>query len=319
MNKILFSLVVLVMTFFAASSAMAEIRGGEITLSPFFGMNIFDGSQQETPGFATGLRLGYNLGKFWGVESQLTYILSKDTNDIGKGVDQYSIRGDLLRHFMPDNEIVPFIAFGGGWSRSENFSGIGRGPTFDLGVGLKYFASHAVALRADFRQIFSFPGNSNNNTSNYWLNAEFTFGMSFQFGGARPAVPAVKEIKPAPGPAMEGPTRWLAEKTEAPPGKIMITGLEIDGNVLKITATADIRGYKVFTLTQPSRLVIDIPDAVHGFSVDTIPIERSGIATVRFESNPDFLRIFLDAAQGRLLPYRIEKTDHGLNIILTPL
>jgi hypothetical protein len=105
-------------------------------------------------------------------------------------------------------------------------------------------------------------------------------------------------------------------KTIAPAGKILIIEMRIEKNEFEIIATEPIRNYKSFTLPQPSRLVVDIANGESGFILDKVIINRLGIATVRFESFPDYLRIFFDA-QGRMIPYRIVETARGLKIIVT--
>ena len=109
----------------------------------------------------------------------------------------------------------------------------------------------------------------------------------------------------------------MAEKTDVPEGKILVVGYKVVDNSLEIIATDKVKNYKVYTLAQPSRLVIDITDGLNGFRTNSILIRRLGIATVRMEDTPDYLRIILDAAQENLLPYRIEETEKGLKVIVT--
>ncbi|HEX9080113.1 MAG TPA: outer membrane beta-barrel protein [Desulfuromonadaceae bacterium] len=286
----------------AASPSRADVRGQEVTLSPFIGAQVFDGSQQLEPGFAAGVRLGYNLNENWGVESQFSAALPKaqDRNIYG----QYGIEGDLLYHFFPEGKLVPFVVVGGGWARSETLDGTSKGPTFAYGAGMKYFVDHSVAVRIDIRQIMAFSP-INKGTTDYWQNGLFTFGVSYQFGGAPVSVPPVAEQNV-----------WLGEETRAPAGKILIRGLKVEDNALEIMASGRI-SYTIFTLPQPSRLVIDINDAVSGFHAPSITLNRLGIAAVRFESHPEYLRIYLDGAEGRLIPYRVEETGTGLKIIVT--
>ena len=97
----------------------------------------------------------------------------------------------------------------------------------------------------------------------------------------------------------------------------MVTGISIDQDALEITATGRGTNYKTFTLSQPSRLVIDINNAVNGLGASRVPVHKFGILAVRFGNHPNFLRIVLDAAQGKLLPYRITETDNGLKVIMS--
>jgi hypothetical protein len=135
--------------------------------------------------------------------------------------------------------------------------------------------------------------------------------------------PAVAPTEPpVPAPAPETPLTLTAEKPEvaaaaAPAGTIILTGITIDKDSLEIVTTKHIGAYKIFTLSQPSRLVIDVEGAANGLGVKRIPMHRFGITTVRFGDHPGFLRIVLDAARGKLLPYRIEETSKGLKVIMT--
>ena len=344
MKKIFLPLIVLITAFIMASPAIAAIEGGEYTISPFVGGYTFDGIQHLKTNIATGLKVGYNLNKNWGVEGQFTYVPLTPTlaAETRRG-DQYSLRADVLYHFMPKSSLVPFVALGGGWSQTENLFGpTNNDATLDYGVGVKYFLNDWLALRGDVREIFSFH-TSNQGATDYWQNVEYTVGLTFQFGRPRVAaravevekpmqeikapapppapVPAPEPVKeapaPAPAPVKEAPTSWQGAPTAVPAGKIMVTGMKIEQNALEIEATERIRDYKIFTLSQPSRLVIDISNAVDSLGANRIPVHKLGISTVRFGSYPDHLRVVLDAAQGELLPYRIEETDRGLKIIMT--
>jgi hypothetical protein len=318
MNKTLILFIALAATFIAASPALADVKEGAFTVSPFLGGVVHDASQSIKPGFIGGIRSGYNLNSHLGVEFNAAY--SEPKSDINQRHGElYNIGGELLYHFFPEKRVVPFFALGGSWLRVRNSPINGRDAAIDYGAGLKYFIyDDLVALRLDFRHMYVFHG-SDKNSNGYWQNAQFTAGLSFQFGPAKAPIPVIKAIEPAalaaPSPPPE-PT-WLADTTVVPQGKIMITGMKIDQNVLEIMATERIRDYKVFTLSQPSRLVIDIPNTISGLSVTRILVDRLGIATVRLESYPDYLRIFLDAKEGRLIPYRIEETDKGLKVIIT--
>lgn len=318
------SLAIAVSLFIMAAPAGAEIQGGELTISPFFGAVVYDGSQQLEPSSSVGVRIGYNLSSHWGIEGQYAYAQPLTTD--GDYGSQNSLRGEILYHFKPETSFVPFFAAGGGWSRLATTARTGKDATFNYGAGIKYFFMNdpAVALRVDIREVFVMRPDDPT-TNGYWQNAEFNFGLAYQFGGATAVPSAVEETKPAPAPlevpapeaVREGPAVWLGEEKVAPPGKIMVTELRAEGNVIEIIATDKIKDYKIFTLSQPSRLVIDIGNAVSGFRVKSVLINRLGIATVRFETYPEYLRIFLDAAEGRLLPYRVEEIPNGLRIIVT--
>jgi len=325
MHKQILLPIALLLVVLVGTSAMAEIKGGEITISPFVGAYVYDGSQLLEPSFSAGLRLGYNLNKNWGLEGQFAYARLRNDGNYG-GV--YNASGDLLYHFMPENRVVPYMLVGGGWSETDYVIKNSSNGIFEYGAGIKYFLNESVALRGDVRQIFSLDPNTGTSTG-YWQNSQFNVGLSFQFGlpkAVSPAVvvpaaavqPAEQELKTVQEePLQEGPSSWQAENTIASEGKILITGMRVDKNEFDIFASQPIRNYKLFTLSQPSRLVVDIPNGESGFILKKVVINRLGIATVRFESYPDYLRIFFDAAQGRLIPYRVEETASGLKIIVT--
>ncbi len=313
MPKQILFLLAFLMVFAVGSPAMAGITGGETTISPFYGAYVYDGAQGQSPSFATGMRLGYNLDKNWGVEGQFLYATPRHEGTYG---GLYNISGDLLYHFIPEGTVVPYVLMGGGWSKTDYAVGNSSTGIFEYGAGIKYFVTDAVALRLDARQIFSF--GPTGTSTDVWQNSAFTAGLSFQFGRKKP-VPAVAEpAESEPEAAIpEGPSSWQAENTVASEGKILITGMRVDKNEFEIIASRPIRDYKLFTLSQPSRLVIDIPNGESGFVLKKVVIDRLGIATVRFESYADYLRIFFDAAQGRLIPYRVKETATGLKIIVT--
>ena len=316
-------LLALMLFFVVETPAMAEIKGNEITVSPFVGAYVYDGSQQLSPSFSAGMRLGYNLDKNWGLEGQFTYARLRSDGNYGA---LYNVSGDLLYHLIPESKVVPYLLIGTGWGKTDYVVGSSSNAIVEYGAGIKYFMNDAVALRGDVRQIFSLNPSSGTSTG-YWQNSEFTVGLSFQFGGPKAVSPAVKEVVPAAvapsavsetkEPVLEEPSIWQAENTIASAGKILITGMRADKNEFELIGSEPIRNYKLFTLSQPSRLVVDIANGESGFILKKVVVNRLGIATVRFESYPDYLRIFFDAAQGRMIPYRIEETASGLKIIVT--
>ena len=325
MKKAVAYLIVFIAAFLGAYPALAEIKGGEFSLSPFIGGFIYDGSQDLAPSIAVGARLGYNLNPNWGVEGSFTYARPRYDGNYG---DFYNLRGDVLYHFSPEKKLVPFFALGGGWLSTSAGPLSSKNATFDYGAGVKYFFNESVALRGDFRQVMSLGPDTREDTG-YWQNSEITFGLTFQFGGAKKVSPAVVAVAPTPQPPQSIPVETaplvaesspclMADSTEVPTGKILVTGLCAQDNALEILSTERIRKFDVFTLSQPSRLVIDINNAVSGFKLNSIPFNNLGIATVRFETYPEFLRIFLNAVQGRILPYRVEETDKSLRLIMTP-
>ena len=122
-----------------------------------------------------------------------THVKMKPKNSqVGENGELYNLNGNILYHFLPENRLVPFFALGGGWSRTTHLFGKEiNDATLNFGPGIQYSISDAVALRVDFRNIYSYTGDS----TTYWSNYEYTAGLSFQFGG--------KKAAPAAAPAQQ--------------------------------------------------------------------------------------------------------------------
>jgi len=301
-----------------AAIASAANVAGQISISPVIGGYTYDDNQSRNSevNLIGGVRAGYNFTRNIGFEGLFDYVDAE--SDTSGNANMYRFGGELLYHFMPDNVFVPYLAAGYAGVRFDGPSfGKSTYGAFDYGAGLKYFVNDRFALRFDIRHLLY---NMDGQTKN---NIEYTVGAYIPLYVVKPAVkpleppPAPPEPPKTEAPAQQPFTSLTAENKEAVPGRIMVTGLNVDDNMIEILATERIRNYNVFTLTEPSRLVIDIPNGVSGFRLKSIRVDKLGIATVRFENHPDYLRIFLDATQWRILPYRIEESGRSLKIIIT--
>jgi OOP family OmpA-OmpF porin len=163
----------------------AAIRPNTLNLSPFVGYYIFEGNQHLDNAPIYGLAVGYNFTERWGIEGMAGYINS-DANGYLKeadSVDMYNVSLNALYHFQPNRELVPYVAAGLGWMGfhpGENSGGNKEKALFNYGVGLKYFLTDDIALRADVRHIL---------TDGDWVdsdqvfnNLSCTFGLTFQLG-----------------------------------------------------------------------------------------------------------------------------------------
>jgi OOP family OmpA-OmpF porin len=178
-------------------ASQAEIREDTFSLSPFIGGYTFDGGQNLDTNAVYGLRGGYNFTKNWAMEAAFGYV-NTDLDRAGGSVDVYRYGLDALYHFMPEGKLVPFLAVGAGAMTINGPDSMGdEHGTFasvNVGGGLKYFISDNLALRADIRDIVKF-----NETQN---NIEYTVGITFYFGGSKPApvsrYEAIAEPTPEP-------------------------------------------------------------------------------------------------------------------------
>jgi outer membrane beta-barrel protein len=337
---------------FQVGTARAANLPYSLSITPFAGGYVFEGNQKRQDKPVYGISVGYNFTGNWAVE--LTGSAVFDSFSSKKSWDIYGVRGDLLYHFLPEGRFVPYLAAGGGALLLKPNGGSSDGDFIaDYGGGFKFFLTDLIALRADVRHIIDFTYHDTAAKRDLYNNFAYTAGVTFQIGGVKPAARVVEEQKPVqavtppppateetkpeptpvpaptpapieaplPAPVPEAPLTLTAEKPElaaaATAGTIVLTGITIDKDSLEIVTSKHLGAYKTYTLSQPSRLVIDVADAVNALGVKRIPVHRFGITAVRFGTHPDFLRIVLDAAQGKLLPYRIEETGKGLKIIMT--
>ncbi|MDA8165173.1 MAG: OmpA family protein [Desulfobacteraceae bacterium] len=185
-------LVAAVILFAGMGTAHAEIRPGAVTFSPLVGGYLFEGDQDLEHNLMVGGALGYDFTKHFGVEGMFNYIPTEHIqSDIN--VENYVYHLDGLFYFRPDSTLVPYFALGGG-GISPNPDGA-AGDTHglvDYGLGLKYFMTDNLAFRADVRHLISF--------GDIYNNLSYAVGLTYQWGGAKPAPPAPAVAAPAPAP-----------------------------------------------------------------------------------------------------------------------
>jgi OOP family OmpA-OmpF porin len=182
------------LSLFMTTTCIAGERAGAFSVSPFAGGYTFDGVQHLETAPVYGLRLGYDLTDNWGIEGVGNYLATETTRG-NRSINAISYRLDALYNFMPEGRLVPYLALGGGGitaghGSSFNAGGSNTDATLNAGGGLKYFLADSVALRGDARQLVVFDRKT-------IFNWEYTAGLSFLFGGNKPAMaPAA-----APAPA----------------------------------------------------------------------------------------------------------------------
>ncbi|MRR06174.1 MAG: porin family protein [Deltaproteobacteria bacterium] len=161
-----------------ANPAMAGNREGAVTLSPFFGGQMFAMGKEHhlDADFTMGFRGGYNFTRHVGAELMFGYTDTVHDPEVIRA-NIYRYGADILYHFMPDKNLIPFVAAGfGGMTVDYNYGLPDQTSAyFNYGVGVEYSLANRIALRGDFRHALIL----DNGDSAF----EGTVGLKFQFGG----------------------------------------------------------------------------------------------------------------------------------------
>lgn len=253
------------------SSAAAQNRAEAWTLTPYVGGYLFDSKQDLESAPLFGMRAGYNFTENWGAELFGSYTLTESDRDSGPEVnvesDVFRFGGNLLYHFQPTKQLVPFLAVGVG-RYNITIPDLDRPKTnktlAEYGGGLKYFVGPDFALRADIRHVIGLSPSIH--------NFEYTFGVSWELGGVRPAAP-IKEVAPipqicetcAPPPPRvdsdgDGVEDALDKCPNTPKGyRVDATGCVIEQTVVLRAVNFVLDGYE---LTTPAKVTLDEVAAV---------------------------------------------------------
>lgn len=201
-----------------AGTADAANRGGDFSISPVIGGITFDGPQHLATRPFFGIRGGYNFTDHFGVEALFDYARTRSTIG-GPHANFFRYGGEMLYHFMPERDFVPYVAAGYAGvnfdeSRATMFKST-RGA-FDYGLGLKYFISDRIALRGDVRHLVYRHGDTRH-------TVEYSVGLHIPFGApppaAAPARTAPEGERAAPGGAVpEADMRDSGPEQPAAPG-----------------------------------------------------------------------------------------------------
>jgi len=223
-KRIFLSIAAVVIAVVMAAPGFCQIKPGSFTFSPFIGGHTFEGNMDLDTGPTYGVRLGYDFTKHFGAELSFDFVDTKYTepaNSIGTNVWNYRLEG--LYHFMPENRLVPFISLGAGGQNLDFKDAATKNKSrfaADYGVGLKYFLTEAIALRADVKHLLAF--------DSVYNELVYTLGLSIPFG-AQKAVPAaapaafVAETKQAEAaPAVEKVEAAPVIPKEVEPAPIVI-------------------------------------------------------------------------------------------------
>jgi OmpA-OmpF porin, OOP family len=228
-----------------ATTASAGNKAQSFSLSPVIGGISFIGDQHLETAPLYGVRAGYNITKELGIEGLFDYSSTEPTKNHSKGngdVDFYRYGGELLYHFFPDNNFVPYVAAGYAGYNLKGDVPAGSNSKVkgvaDYGLGAKYFLTDNIALRGDVRHLLYQTGGETQHA------IEYTMGLYIPFGGVTPAAAPVepepaKAAEPAAPPAAVEPPPAPAPPA-APTAALSVTPASITkGESAKLSWTSE--------------------------------------------------------------------------------
>jgi len=187
MKKSMSFLLIFVAVFIMTATGFAKIKARTFSISPFVGGYMFEGNEDLKNKPISGLRLGVDITKNWGLEGLFEFLATEYDNPVlTSKTNVYGYRLEALYHLLPERRLVPYLAVGAG-GRSLGYDHTlmnnRNQVAFDYGAGLKYFFYDNLAIRGDVRHIITLNDRFN--------NLEYTLGAAIYFGGPKTAVAPV--------------------------------------------------------------------------------------------------------------------------------
>lgn len=155
-----------------------------------FGDVLIAGTVDQTQGFFTGGRLGWDFDLHWGLETRVGYAsMGLVTTPVAPGTDRsqtWLVDGSLLYYPFGDNRWRPFFLVGMGLADilyyDQNRSRLHE-TLFGLpfGGGIKYRWSDRLVMRFDVLDNLAFAASKTDTVNNISISA----GLEYRFGGPR--------------------------------------------------------------------------------------------------------------------------------------
>jgi OOP family OmpA-OmpF porin len=210
LKKTFCSIICMMFLLIMSNVVSAQVRPYTFSVTPYLGGYLFDKDQKLSNTLVNGISLGYSFTKYFGVEASGEYIATDyDLTVSGsRSTNVGNYRLDGIFNLIPDSRLVPFV-FAGFGGQSINYPENVPNRTasaVDYGAGLKFFFTDWLALRADVRQIYVF--------DNSKKDIEYTLGLTFYFGGPKPATVAKYEPTAQPTPEPMAKERVVTKASE---------------------------------------------------------------------------------------------------------
>ena len=103
-------------------------------------------------------------------------------------------------------------------------------------------------------------------------------------------------------------------KLSLKPGERGLTAIISNEDSVQLEIAGGVESFKVFRLTQPERLVIDIPKTRNALSAKVLDINRFNLGKARVGGSPEKLRIVFDAVGTTIPAYTVTRNSAGLLI-----
>jgi type IV pilus assembly protein PilQ len=133
-----------------------------------------------------------------------------------------------------------------------------------------------------------------------------------KLGGAKQQSPQQKhssaQVGPVPKPAVK-------PAEPVPAQSVTVSEVSFSADAIDIRTGGAVSDFKVFTLSDPGRLVIDLPAARSSINSIAVPANRFGIVASRIGSSAGKLRLVFVAGEKPFPGYRVEKTGTGLRVM----
>lgn len=134
------------------------------------------------------------------------------------------------------------------------------------------------------------------------------------------AAPAPASAQPPQKPL--APSTVKEAKLEDQPFKIqqLSVGEERGQTTVRVKFSEPVTQYRHFTLTMPSRIVLDIYGETKRLArTETFNVNTHWISTMRLSSSEGYLRMVTDVAAANVPAYVVEPEDGGLKIVIGPV
>ncbi|BDV43678.1 type IV pilus secretin lipoprotein PilQ [Geotalea uraniireducens] len=120
---------------------------------------------------------------------------------------------------------------------------------------------------------------------------------------------------PAASAKAEKPVDTTVNEEPVAKGPVVVSSIVAAKDSIDIITSGPVADYKSFSLTKPDRFVIDLFAVKSGFESRVVPVNSLNVGTARIGAYPDKVRIVLDAAEGRLPAFAIDRFASGLKVV----